>query len=226
VKRLIIARHGQSEIGDPTVTDMTCLVTKSGCRDLARVANGLSKLNVCPDVVITSPAVRAQDSAKIFAKNLGVDPEHILVKEDIYQAERSSLFHLVHELDDSYDTVFLIGHNPGVSRLYHVLVNTDVESFGTSCAAVIDLDVESWKQVHFKNATLLSYLMPNDQEAPKGFWWRFVFWQRQKVLKIELFSAVLVGVAIILMVVYMIINQTINNERGDESSFFLERTFD
>lgn len=180
---------------------------------------GLAKKGIRPDVIITSQAVRARESSEILAKKLGLDPDAIQVHEDIFEAERSELLRVVHSFDDSYQTVLLMGHNPGISALYKVLTDPKVPGFSTSCMAVIDLDVDHWSDSNFKNAEALDYLKPQDFTGDSfGPWQQIVMWGRQRVQKIELFAVFIIGLLLFIGLIFMVMNHsTIRLDRSSIS---------
>lgn len=211
MKKLVIIRHADFQRDDPTISDLNRPLSKQGQRDLLAVSSSLIQQGIRPDVIVTSPALRTRESSELIAKKMNLSQDQIVIEDRIYEAERSDLLHIVQALDNSYETVFLVGHNPGVSTLYHLLINQEVRSFSTSCAAVIDFKIDGWREASFKHASMAHYLMPKDLDAPKSLWWRLVFWQRSKIHKVELFGVFFIGLILIIGLIIFILRVSPSN---------------
>jgi phosphohistidine phosphatase len=70
-----------------------------------------------PQVIFSSPAVRAITTAQFFAERLNLLPESIRTKSVIYEATLRTLQDMVALLDRDVESVMIIGHNPAISRL-------------------------------------------------------------------------------------------------------------
>ena len=68
------------------------------------------------DRALVSPAVRAQQTWDLLARELGAAPE-VVVDERIYDEWGAQMLQVVHALPDEVGTAVLVGHEPGVSRL-------------------------------------------------------------------------------------------------------------
>ena len=95
----------------------------------------------------------------------------------IYLASASTLMDVVRDLPDSADSVLMAGHNPGLEELILDLVPEDADNklredvevkFPTASLAVLDLDVDRWKDVRENSATLVSFTRPRDLDPALG----------------------------------------------------------
>ncbi|MGC2421932.1 MAG: phosphohistidine phosphatase SixA [Candidatus Acidiferrales bacterium] len=82
---LYIVRHGIAvDRNDPkSPAEPERPLTAAGVQKTRAAALGLRALDVKPDAVITSPYVRAAQTAEIFAEALGFPPEKIRVSETL-----------------------------------------------------------------------------------------------------------------------------------------------
>lgn len=208
MKTLVIVRHGAFSHDNPALLDADRPLNSSGRHDVAVAANRFAALQITPDLVLTSPACRARETAEIWEKRLHLSDETLQVEPEIYEAEKSEILRIVHRQDDSKDVVVLIGHNPGMISLLHHLADSDVTGMRPSSYAVIELDVDCWRQVSFKNASLTHFSAPAVKAPNHGWWHRFTFWRRQKVQKVELFVIFLVGLFLILGIVALVVKSS------------------
>ncbi len=208
MKTLIIVRHGVFDHSDPQIADVDRSLNRHGHHQADRMADRFSELKIKPDLLVSSTAKRAVETAQIYAKKLDISPEAIRVEENIFQAERSEILRVVQSFDDDAQTVVLFGHHPGVTKLLHHLVDSEVEKMSLASCAVLELSSESWRSVSFKQGKLVEYIEPKGKEKNFGLWWRFTFWRRQRMQKIELFVVFIIGLLVILGVIMLIVGSS------------------
>lgn len=139
---LVLLRHAKSAWPDG-VGDEQRPLAERGRRDAPAAGRWLRE-HVRVDLVVCSPAVRTRQTWRLVSAELDVAPEFQL-DDRIYDATAAELVAVVRELPPSAATVLVIGHNPGLSELVHVLGGTPVE-LKTSAVAVLRGDVE-WADV-------------------------------------------------------------------------------
>jgi phosphohistidine phosphatase len=65
----------------------------------------------------------------------------------MYGAFPEILFAIMGELDDSFDRVMLVGHNPGISQFAERLSTEYLGDFPTCALARLDFSVSSWRSI-------------------------------------------------------------------------------
>lgn len=104
--RIIFLRHGQAE-DDDGAGDAARPLTAKGVEQAELAGRALARLDLVPDLCLTSPRVRAAETARLACAELGLDPvvESALGDGD-FQAEA---------LAGDIGTVLLVGHEPTFS---------------------------------------------------------------------------------------------------------------
>ena len=118
----------------------------------------LKKQNVKPDVILSSPALRAKTTAEIVAKELDYSKE-VLCLQDIYEASANELDKLLKTLETKHETVFIFGHNPGFNDLAYKYVGFD-DNVPTCGVLEIAFECKKWSDISASNATLISFDYP------------------------------------------------------------------
>lgn len=158
MKRLFIIRHAKSDWNDTSLDDYDRPLNKRGLTNAPFMGKILKEKNILPDVIISSPAVRAITTAELIAKEIGYD-KVIIQNQYIYDAYVTSLQETVSYINDTNNTAFLVGHTPGVSALAYMLANSK-ESFPTCAVLEIEFNCDSWMDVSKENSTIISYDFP------------------------------------------------------------------
>jgi phosphohistidine phosphatase len=199
MKTLVLVLDGEASRDNVAVVDVDRPLTPRGRCQNAAAAGKFASLGYQVDAIVASPALRAVNTANIWQKTLKIQAERLSVLQDIYEAERTDLLRIVQQLDDTADTVVLVGHNPGVTAFLHYLVGRTVEMMASSAFAVIAIDVDRWSQIALRHCEQVHYYVP-PAASPLSPWRRLTMWCRQRVQKVEIFTLVAIVVLVILAV--------------------------
>ena len=99
------------------------------------------------DVIISSTAKRASLTAQYVAEQLKFDLDAIEQNPEVYEASIRSLLETVNKLDNGYDRVLIIGHNPSFRYLAEYLCNETISDFPTCGAFCITFEINNWEEV-------------------------------------------------------------------------------
>jgi len=70
-----------------------------------------------PDYVVSSPAVRASETAYRVCKELGIQKDDLHFDRRIYEADLTTLLAVLADCPQGRNTIMLVGHNPGLAEL-------------------------------------------------------------------------------------------------------------
>jgi phosphohistidine phosphatase len=116
---LYIVRHGIAiDREDPKCPpDPERYLTEEGIEKTKRVAKAVVTLGITADVLITSPYVRAQQTAEIFASALSYSKQKIRHSDLLLPGAEPSLFFRELAKDKHSFSVFVFGHAPHLDEL-------------------------------------------------------------------------------------------------------------
>lgn len=127
---LYIVRHAIAvERGAPGYDDDSQRpLTEAGRRKMKKIVKGLHQMEVELDVILTSPYVRAHDTALILAKEFEMKDKVALSDNLIPPGNFESLINELHE-KYNVNNLALVGHEPMLSSLVSWLAtgNTDMK---------------------------------------------------------------------------------------------------
>lgn len=119
-RTLILLRHGKSSWKSDAARDFDRPLSGRGVRDGGSFGAGLATRLPKPDLVLCSSARRTRDTLAFLIPSL-VDPRRVRFEDDLYHASAEALITRLQDLPDGLRCVLLIGHNPGLTDLVHLL---------------------------------------------------------------------------------------------------------
>jgi phosphohistidine phosphatase len=143
MKTLLILRHAKSSWKESNeFQDHDRPLNSRGKRDAPRMGQLILKENLVPDYILSSTARRARKTAKAAAQEFHFSGQ---VEETgkLYHAEADEYLDVLRQLDDSYNRVLVVGHNPGLEDLLELLTGR-VEVMPTAALAVVELSINQW----------------------------------------------------------------------------------
>lgn len=161
MKTLYILRHAKSAWDDPNLADFDRPLNDRGVTTAPFMGEVMRSRGYMPEVIISSPAVRARDTARLAKESAGFEVE-IQHDERIYEASPQTLRKVAMSTDDRYSSLMLVGHNPGMEGFVRYLTGK-LETMPTAALAVIDLDIDSWKQIDVGVGQLRQIIRPKEE---------------------------------------------------------------
>jgi phosphohistidine phosphatase len=146
MKTLFLVRHAKSSRDDPSLPDRDRPLDDRGKRDAPKMGKRLAKRDVKPDLLVSSPALRALTTAHLIAEEIGYKRKDIVVDDRLYASSPDDLLAVIGALDNKLDRVMLFGHNPEFSDLAHRL-SSEIVDMPTSAVAEYDFDTTAWSDV-------------------------------------------------------------------------------
>ena len=164
MKTLILIRHAETEKSRNGLADTDRNLTKNGRADCRLMAERLLKRNLSPDLIISSPAVRAIQTAEIFADVFEYATDAIAKEPILYESyDIESFIRIINQVDNQIDTVLLIGHNPTFTQLTDYILGVFEHSMKKAGIVGIKFEFERWAEVIEKTGLIFFYDTPKGQ---------------------------------------------------------------
>jgi phosphohistidine phosphatase len=114
MKRLTLVRHAKSSWKNAALADSDRPLSGRGKQDAPRMGAFLASQGIVPDIILASPARRARKTAQLLAAAIPAAAGRILLDPALYEASAEALLERVRALDETWQHVMLVGHNPGL----------------------------------------------------------------------------------------------------------------
>ena len=152
MKSLTLFRHAKTERDSDSGRDFDRRLIERGQDDSRRVGKEISDLGLVFDLVLSSPAARAAETAELA----GLSPRY---DQRIYDASTGELLALAQQTSDEINRLAMVGHNPGFERLASKLLGAGIE-MPTGSLVEIALPIDSWRDAGGSSAQLVRFLKP------------------------------------------------------------------
>lgn len=155
MKRLTLLRHAKSEQDSPTGSDFDRSLNERGRADSKRMGQEIRDLGLKFHLVLASPAQRVVETVEGVG---GLSPQF---DDQIYDASTGQLLEIVRSVDNSVESLMLVGHNPGFERLVSRLTGQAVGAVPTATLVEIELSVDHWRDVDEGSGRQVRFIKPN-----------------------------------------------------------------
>ena len=144
MKTLYIVRHAKSSWKYPELSDEERPLLEKGKKRTRKIIDFLQKQEVKPDLIISSHAERALETARIIAHGLNYPIDDIEVSRQVYHAYADKLYDLFYDLQDSAESLMIVGHNPSFTTFANYFLDEKIEWLPTSGVVSVQFDTDSW----------------------------------------------------------------------------------
>lgn len=146
MKTIFVLRHAKSSWNDSSLSDFERPLNERGKEAAPFMGELMKKNNFTPDLIVSSPAERAKQTAEFVKKAADFQTE-IRFNEKIYEASPLRLLEVISQTDENAKTLLLVGHNPGFEGLVRVLSGENAR-MPTAALAVLDLEIGDWAEIY------------------------------------------------------------------------------
>ena len=140
MKTLYIVRHAKSSWAHDVI-DHERPLKKRGFNDA--------------NLVISSDAMRAKTTAKIFTENLGINENKIILEHELYDFSGFKLTEVIKNCDNSVETLMVFGHNYAMTSFVNKFGDTFIDNVPTSGFTQIQFNIDNWQDLN-KGETILT----------------------------------------------------------------------
>ncbi len=155
----MILRHAKSDWGDATLLDRDRPLNKRGVAAARLLGTFLARSGRAPELVLSSPAVRARTTVELAAE-AGDWSCPVQLVDSLYESSPEETLRVVHGADDSVESLMLVGHEPVWSSLVVALMGGGRVRFPTAALACLQFDAERWSGVRSGRGTLVWQVVP------------------------------------------------------------------
>ena len=166
-RELLVLRHAKSAWDTDAATDIERPLARRGRKACRRIAAWLRENGLLPDLVVSSPAKRARQTARRVLEAAGGDPETIVWDKTIYGGGITDLRAILAQANPTFRRVMVVGHNPAFEMFVEWLHGDGMEAldgkkpFPTAALAWFGMP-EDWRELDEGDGDLVWVIRPRD----------------------------------------------------------------
>jgi len=161
MKTIFLVRHATAQDRGEGLPDFERPLVKKGEKEARAIARYLAQTYAVPDLMISSFANRAIETAHVFAKAFGYPPQKILLRDTFYgNTVPEALAGEIGRQPDKYRSLMLFGHDPAFSQLAAYLVKGFRETIPKAGVVAADFAIDRWEEMKSGSGKLLEFTFP------------------------------------------------------------------
>jgi phosphohistidine phosphatase len=163
MKTVYLLRHAKSSWADSSLSDRQRPLSDRGRRDAPKMGTRFATRGESVERVLSSPAERAQTTARLFCEACGYPPEEIAIEPDLYFAGSGSIGDLILDQDDTVRCLMLVFHNPDITYFANS-VDFDVRIDNVPTCGLVKLvsDIAQWRDWTLDNTEVEYFDYPKN----------------------------------------------------------------
>lgn len=158
MRQLFLIRHAKSSWDNPTLRDFERPLNERGMTIAPKMAALMQARR--PDLLVSSPARRAIDTARYFAAACQIPEDEIVQVRELYEASPTEIMRIISALPDTAQTVFMFGHNPSFTEVSHLLTDDFITNIPTCGIVQIVSDAPDWRSMYEGNSRIQEKWFP------------------------------------------------------------------
>ncbi len=167
MKTILILRHAKSDWGDPDLADFDRPLAKRGLKDAPLIGQLLADFDSVPDLIVASPARRAEQTTELVAEACGYR-KPIQWESSFYGGDSQAVLAALQRLPAAVERVMLVGHNPTLEEtIAELLCAAEVGwsdhfpvRLPTAGLVCLEVDLVDWADLEPGQAALCWLVIP------------------------------------------------------------------
>lgn len=151
MKKLILLRHAKSDWGNLYLHDHDRPLNERGMRDAHMMGERLRDKNAQIDLIYSSSALRASQTAITIANAIKYPPQLVLYSKELYHATPDIIAQHIEVINDECESIMIVGHNNGITDFVNSLCEHVTNNMPTCAMAGFYIETTEWCK--FFNAT-------------------------------------------------------------------------
>jgi phosphohistidine phosphatase len=159
MKTLYLIRHAKAGWNEPDTSDFERKISKKGKKDINTMGSYLSLVGIKPQLILSSCALRAQETSDLLGDKIGYDGKtHYL--QELYLTAVDVIREIISIQEDDIDSMFIIGHNPQLHELANSLIDDHISKFPSLGVIALNFDITSWSDIYDVKGEIDFFIFP------------------------------------------------------------------
>lgn len=167
MKTLYIVRHAKSSWDHPELHDRERPLLEKGKKRTRHIIEYFLENNISVDLILSSPAVRALETARLIARAMNYPIDDIHIHNNIYTSDAEKLHNIFFDLPQDINSLMITGHNPTLTTFANYFLEKKIDWIPTSGVVSISFDTNKWEDLYTSAKKLNFYITPKELSSKK-----------------------------------------------------------
>ena len=154
-------RHAKSSWENSSAGDHERGLMDKGIARTKKVAEFMIVNNIIPQLILSSTAKRAFETAKIIANSISYEKDRIVLSKKLYLSYTDDVLDELFEIDNNINNVMVFGHNPCFTDLVNMFLKKQITNLPTSGMAVIEFKTDKWEEIPNSKFSVKHLIFPS-----------------------------------------------------------------
>jgi phosphohistidine phosphatase len=171
MKTLYLMRHAKSSWESTGVADADRPLIPKGVKKTNLIVDFLKNRGTKIDLLISSQAVRAFETARIVAAGLGYQEDQIQVDRKIYDGYYDRILDVIYGTSNEVNSLAIFGHNPTITHLANLFLHPGIEDMPTSAVVCLTFPTDKWEEIPSSDPVREFFITPKmlkSKESPSN----------------------------------------------------------
>lgn len=141
-------RHAKSSWDSQEERDFVRPLAPRGIKNAKEAAHVLLKNQLVPEIILSSPATRAIETARLVCEVMSLDETLIRQEPKLYSHDAKEITRLIKDIESSAKSCLVIGHQPTLSDFINTMMQRQLENVITASLTVLEFNSGSWASVN------------------------------------------------------------------------------
>ncbi len=160
MKMLYLVRHAKSDWSNLFLRDFDRPLNARGENSAPLIGDYLAKKGIKPDLILSSPALRAKTTAITLAEKLSYPIDTITYIPSLYESDIDTILALIRTASEEIETLIIVGHNPELTECANFITHGEIDNIPTCGVVEMRLYENSWDRIGSNSAELVSFVTP------------------------------------------------------------------
>ena len=147
MKTLYLVRHAKAILGNKMVKDIDRQLLEKGLKRTRYIIDFLLQKKITVDLIATSPATRAYETARVLAHALNFPLANIKIERLLYEGDAAKIEDLFYDLPQNKNNLMIVGHNPSITNFANLFLPEPIDYLPTSGIVCLQFDTDSWDEI-------------------------------------------------------------------------------
>ncbi|MDR2410870.1 MAG: histidine phosphatase family protein [Bacteroidales bacterium] len=156
MKTLYFVRHAKA---NKMQNDTERKLMPLGIERINKLGRHLNATHCKIDVLFSSSAIRAVQTAEIIAEHIHYPKAEIITTENLYLRGQEEYFNIIVAQDNAIvNNMMIVGHNPDITNMVHFFAPDFISYVQTGACFCFDFKTENWTTIFTAERELRFYV--------------------------------------------------------------------